>query len=717
MSRFTHTKNLRDTAVTVSALPPWQIKSPSLIPAGLTKEQFREWSANTSTNHVFYAPVVGVNSGLRISHDNPVALRHGFVADYDSDLLVPLSDQDLIAMVDASLLKKGIRPGWLCRTFSGKARLVWEFDKPVAGEPEVLAEKALENFITQAGVKRLLPGYDETSSKPNQYFELGTSWTDLQGAPVDSATLSTCIFDAAKRLTLSADSDIEIPIEAVADEIESRWPGQLVGDISWGTRVPLFWIPDGNPRIGAMIVTNGVVCYSDRAGKGFLTWREILGDAFVRAYESKQVESVLSSMYYDGAKYWVKVMNNRWVPRNKEDVMLHIRAAGFSNQLVKGQRLSPAETALKAVQDTRSIDGTAPFLFDTRETVEWHGEKFLNVSTRMPMSPAGGDGDPSRWPWMLDFLSGFLDSDPDITGDPMDFLLAWIQRMWKSARQGRMELGHLVILAGAANTGKSLFAQYILRQIMGGGTDASAYLLAAGGFNKQLAEVAVWNVDDGVSASNFQDHRKFSEMLKKTAANPEVNYHPKYRDSVVLPWRGRVVVTCNTDAASLDIIPQLDGTILDKIMLFRLTDRKPDFPDSIVLEKIIREELPHFLDWLDTWVPPIEVSGGSSRYGIRAHHHGELVRSAQEKSQAQNFADLVDMWAEQMIAAGNTEDWRGNPSQLMQALLDSNLKDLARSYSPQRAGTLLAQLKATGYSRILRHMTGAKRNIYVLQLN
>lgn len=719
MSSYTALKNHRTTSVWTLAAPPWQTAAPVGVPAGLTKELFRAWCEDLTTDHVFYAPVVGINPGMRITNDNPVARRFGFVADYDSDSLVPLTDQEIIDLVDVGLKKKGIRPQWLCRTFSGKARLVWEFEKPIAGEPVELMDKAVEAFIAEAGVKRLLPGYDATSAKGSQYFELGHSWTDLQGVQVPAATLAGCVFEAAKRMTLKADSDVEIPLEVVLAEIEDRWPGRLSGDISWGTRVPLFWIPDGIQRIGGMIVTNGVVCYSDRAGKSFLTWREVLGESFVKTYETKQIESVLDNIYYDGAKYWIKVSSDRWVPRNKEDAMLHIRAAGFSAQLAKGQRLSPAESVVKAVQDTRSIEGTAPFLFDPRETVEWQGETFLNISTRKPMAPAGGDGDISKWPWLFNFLQGFLDADPTIPTDPIDHLLAWIQRLWLSARIGRLELGHLVILAGESDTGKSLFAQFIMRQIMGGGTDAAGYLLAAGtGFNKQLAEVAVWNVDDGVSASNFADHKKFTEMLKKTAANPEVNYHPKYRDSVVLPWRGRVVVTCNTDASSLEILPQLDGTILDKIMLFHLSDRKPDFPESKVLEAMIKAELPHFLDWLLGWVPPPEVINGTARYRVTSYHHSELVRTSREKSPEQNFADLIELWADQKrTMEPGVREWRGNPTRLLQEMLNSDLQALARSYDPRRAGMMLSQLKAVGNPRIVNHQKGGKKNVYVLSLD
>ena len=56
-------------------------------------------------------------------------------------------------------------------------------------------------------------------------------------------------------------------MDVLESEIQKRFPNRWVGEFDIGSRGPLFWIDDGIDREGCQIVEDGVVCYSDRAGK------------------------------------------------------------------------------------------------------------------------------------------------------------------------------------------------------------------------------------------------------------------------------------------------------------------------------------------------------------------------------------------------------------------------------------------------------------------
>jgi hypothetical protein len=719
---WTYLKNHLEQVTAKSTTPPWQTLPPAGIPTGIDKKAFRAWCADPKTDHVFFSAAEGVNPGVRASAANPTHLMHGFVGDYDSDHLINMTDQQVLDEITKRTAGKGIMPNHLSRTFSNKIRLVWVFETPLPGDiPEAL-RKTIELFVKEAKANEMLEnGLDDTSKDPTQFFELGRGWLDLGHPPVPEAKLQALYFKAASTTVTQAEAVTSIPLGLVEDEINKQYPGAITGiTLSNAVRVPLFWLRDGDPARSAQVGENGIWAYSDR-DQGFHSWSKLLGAAFVKEFEEHQISSAVSTFYFDGERYWRKLPSGKWCHHKKEDAVMHIEAMGFSAKPDKTGK-SPVKQMLIHIQDHRRIDGVAPFLFSPEETVTHQGELYLNSSTRKPMDPAAGsDGDPATWPWLFDFLQGFLDVDPAIPTDPIDHLLAWIQRAWQTARTGRIELGHLVFLVGQADTGKTLFSQYVLRQIMGGGADASDFMLKGSGFNKQMAEVPIWNVDDGVSAANFNDHKKFSEMLKKTAANPELNYHPKYRDAVVMPWRGRVVITCNTDASSLQILPTLDGTIKDKLHLFRLTDRKPAFPPSAVLEATIKDELPHFLAWLDQWSPPADVIGGSARYGIKEYHHSEIIQVVREMSQEQNFKDIIERWVmqRQMIDPAFME-WTGKPSHLFHELTNTDGSDafnrlVQNKYTPERIGTLLKKLREQGDPMIGRYHNKAKRNIYTLQ--
>jgi len=718
---WSYLKNHLETVVTKSSTEPWNMTSPTGVPAGITKKKFREWCADSKTDHLFFSAAEAVNPGVRASGNNPTHRLHGFVGDYDSDHLIGLTDQEVLDEIKKRTGGKGILPNFMSRTFSNKIRLVWVFETPLPGDIPDALHKTIDLFVKEAKANEMLEnGLDATSKDPTQFFELGHGWTDLGNPVVPESKLQALYFKAAASTVTKAEAVVTIPLKDVEAEIGRQYPGALSGiTLSNAVRVPLFWLKDGNPALSAQVGENGIWSYSDR-DQGFHSWSTLLGAAFVKDYEERQISNAVSTFYFDSERYWRKLPDGKWRHHKKEDAIMHIENMGFSAKPDKAGK-SPVKQMLIHIQDHRRIDGAAPFLFNAAETVEHQGEFFLNTSTRKPMEPAmGSDGHPSRWPWLFDFLQGFLHRDPKIHTDPADHLLAWIQRAWQSARRGQMDLGHLIFLVGESNTGKTLFAQYIMRQIMGGGTDASDYMLAGTGFNKQMAEVAVWNVDDGMSASNVNDHKRFSEMLKKTAANPEIKYHPKYRDAMVMPWRGRVVITSNTDASSLQILPTLDGTIKDKLQLFLLSDRRPDFPESSVLEKIIRDELPHFLAWLDQWNPPAAVAGGKSRYGVVEYHHSEIIQVVREMSQEQNFKDIIERWMDQRIMMDPTfDEWVGKPSDLFHELTNMDDNDAFNrlvqvSYTPQRIGTLLKKLREQGDPMIKKYQNGMKRNLYTI---
>ena len=186
-------------------------------------------------------------------------------------------------------------------------------------------------------------------------------------------------------------------------------------------------------------------------------------------------------------------------------------------------------------------------------------------------------------------------------------------------------------------------------------------------FNRELAESAVWYVDDNTSAASLSEHRRFSEMIKKLTASPKMTVRAMYREPVDIERRGRVVVTTNTDADSLAVLPNLDGTILDKLMILKMSNTyKPWFRGKThrEIENIINKELPHALRWLaDEYTPPEHVlEGASGRFGMNTYHHPDIISMAKDLSADQRDWEMLQFWWK---LRSSDDPWEGNVSELM----------------------------------------------------
>jgi len=140
-----------------------------------------------------------------------------------------------------------------------------------------------------------------------------------------------------------------------------------------------------------------------------------------------------------------------------------------------------------------------------------------------------------------------------------------------------------------------------------------------------------------------------------------------YREPVDIERRGRVIMTTNTDADSLAILPNLDGTILDKLMIVKMNAahtpwfRRKGHKD---IDSIIDEELPHALEWLaNHYTPPDYVTeGASGRFGINTYHHPGIISMAKDLSAEQRDWEMIQFWWK---LRASDEPWQGNVSELM----------------------------------------------------
>lgn len=624
-----------------------------------TKADFRDWCSASDTDHVFYSMCTGDSPGTRISNDNPVNRVGGLVADYDAPV-----DWDMVINLIKAQCKEFV-PTYISKTQSGYIRLIWEFEEviPISQDMYDAFIRRLSNHI---GAERLFAGFDSSSYRAAQYFEIGTEWQKL-GQPLAKSVYRAVLMKAASDKPPQS-TETSIPIDVVEKEVHNKFPDRWEGDFVVGSRGPLFWIDDGIDREGCQVCEEGMVCYSDRAGKGFVSWKEIFGSKFIKDYETQKMGNLLDLYWFNGKSHFT-LLDGVIHTIPKDQLILELRQAGFSPRPRRGQSLSEVEAALVTIAQQNRINEIAPVVFSDERVVNYNSHKILNNANITPTEPAE-DGDPSMWPFLHKWLNQlFATNDGKET---IPYFYAWLQRFYSAVLNKNFAQGHALLLVGPTNKGKSLLSNRVISALVGGFADASDYLSGQTKFNKDLARVAAWVIDDTTSAASFQDQRRATELIKRSVANPRIEYHAKYVDAVSVPWTGRVIISLNMDANSLSVIPALDSSNRDKIMALRISNKATSkFPQNTDLESTIADELPYFARWLLDWQAPKEIMG-SSRFGVSSYIDQSIASAAYDNSSRSTVAELVEFFVKRAREYFTNPIWRGTLTEFQGSVHEFN---------------------------------------------
>ena len=656
--KYRYLKNHRASTVT-------SIEDPSTLsfskPSFSTKAEYRAWCAEASTDHCFYSMAEGDSPNGRISEDNPINKLYGFVADFDAPVDWPNIDNILKIRCDG-----GHMPTWRTRTQSGYIRLIWEFESVLPIAP-ALADSFMKRLSDGLKASMLLAGFDKTSLKSSQYFELGEDWTRI-GDSIPISFVRTVLLKAANDTAIRTE-DTSIPLDEVAAEVARRFPNRWKGDFVVGARGPLFWIDDGIDRDGCQVREDGVICYSDRAGTGFRSWASILSRQFVAKHEEKKLSSLLDQYWFNGKAYY-KLLNGGPVIIPKEQLVLELRKAGFCPKLKKNQTISEVEQAVLTISNDCRVEEVAPVVFSKERVVGFNGRKILN-NCRTTAVAFADNGDPANWPWIEAFITPFFAKSAE-GHETLPYFLAWFQRLYKAVLEYRLDQGQLMILLGPAGHGKTLLTNKIVGTSVGGFSDASDYLSGKTSFNRDLCGSAAWVVDDQTAAATYADQRKFVELTKRCVANPRLEYHAKYADAIPLPWSGRVMMSLNLDANSLAALPSLDSSNRDKIIALRINSgHRVKFGSNEFVESTINAELPFFLRWLYDWQPPIEVKD-ASRFGVKTYIDSFIEAAAYDNSSRSAIAEMVEFFAKKVRETVALTKWRGTLTEFTVVLHECN---------------------------------------------
>jgi hypothetical protein len=686
-------RNHVETTVTEQA-DPWNYELPEEIK---TKAQFVSYNKDPRTDHLYFSCSEGINPGIRISNQNPIHKCYGIIADYDC-----LTNDN---QIQENYKNLPYCPSIISRSFSGGVHAIWLFEEPVCVFNARVYETFAEKLKGKLKLSKFLPGLDERSlTNSSIYFESGSDWHVLED-PIPKLSLGFVygvLVESIKPVSFHSEGFPQIPFEILAKEVEDRFPGRWQGEFTLNARGCRFWDEDANAD-SAIVKPEGMICYTGEAK--FVPWVKIFGPQFVQEHTGDRIGNAIRNVFWDTKNYFeFNPLTGSYVMIQKEDLILHLRH-DYHLGTISGQGgMSEVHTALRKIQQMNHIDGFGPFVNRPMGITQFQGRRLLNTYKIRPAEPFEGEVVPERdCPWLHNFFQDFFDPYYQL-----DFFFAWLKIFYEGQLSYRATNGHVMFVAGDTGQGKTCLSNTILPALFGASEEANSFLTGETTFNKNLISVPLWTVDDSTMVvTNAKDRKaRWSAMLKKIAASREFECHGKFENPCRVEWMGRVMITCNLDPISIQIMPSLDISAEEKISALKVKTKGQQargFDQN--WKEIIPREIPYFARFLLNWQIPDHVKG-DPRYQIKPYMHKSLAEDSEVSSEASHITELLQIFVDEFFEMHEDKrEWSGTTMKLFSEMMRfEGTRAAAQRYGPESIGRKLTKLVTQGSPLIQRNM-------------
>ncbi len=665
------------------------------LPPFKDKDAYRAWCNNPDTKHCFWNFTEAMIPGKRANAANPPAFIHGIIGEFDAK-----------APTDVNL-PDDLPPAWICRTFSGHMRVVWPFAKPVAAEPPALLTAFYAVALRELKANKIAPGFEPgESSDPCKYFEAGSDWTPAGGSVIPESTLEGWLFKAADKVAWSSLVDCKVPIEKVRDECSARWPDKWPGGWSAfnvGSRGVRFW--DGGDAASVLVTEAGLVCFTGESS--FKSWGALLGADWLRRTNTDIIGSAVKDIHHDArsGKFWRQTSSAGWQGFNTDSTRDYLTKAGLSPRANKNESLTQVDQALLFIQDTKTVVYAGPVAGYPPGAITMCGNPIL--VNRGPVIPEPIAGE---CPTIMGLLTGMLGD-----GDQLNVFMGWCQAAFMSLRSGVHRPGQALAICGPKDCGKSLAQNHVITPLLGGRA-GKAFRYMSGGteFNADLIGCEHLMIEDDCGALDLRTRRALGGKIKDVSVNQVQSCHGKNKDAISVKPFWRLSITLNDEPENICVIPPLDDSLIDKIILLKAEPAailRPgvSLEERAELEATIHAEIPAFAAMLLSW--DVGEDWKSSRFGVRAYHHSDLLESLRALAPEDKLHEVIQVAGIFPIKKDLPEPWEGTDPELDQVLRGSNFADTVRRLLDWNNAlpTYLGRLEKRKPDLYRRHRTNAKR--------
>lgn len=377
---------------------------------------------------------------------------------------------------------------------------------------------------------------------------------------------------------------------------------------------------------------------------------------------SIQPSSEGTDSYFDAGRnmYWIRNQRGSWIALNETQFKRVLRQRGVSPKVPEGAYVSALDESLIDIQQRCDVH-YAGALAGYKSGVYDIGERRILV-TESPSLLEAKSGD---WQTLQAVISGLLG---DAQFDQAPYLYGWLKVAFETLRAGGRRPGQALVLAGVHGCGKSLL-QTLITGILGG-RSARPYQFMSGltPFNSDLFEAEHLVIEDEQASTDIRARRNFGAQLKNITVVDSQRCHAKNRVAITLTPFWRLSVTVNDEPENLMVLPPIDDSIEDKLIILRASRFEMPMPTATLQQRNVfwnrlESELPAFLDWLAQWAIPPELS--SERFGIMHFHHPEILQAIDNLAPEFRLLRLID---DELFDSSAAEQWEGTAEQLERRL-------------------------------------------------
>jgi hypothetical protein len=375
------------------------------------------------------------------------------------------------------------------------------------------------------------------------------------------------------------------------------------------------------------------------------------------------VQPVIPAAYFDPARggYWIKNSRGGWIIIPETALKRQLRPF-LRSKCNDDQVISPLDAHLNTLQTEFDVAFAGPLAGAHIGLVEHDGRRLLITESPRIMA-----GVPGEWPVFARVLENLL---LDEVCDQRPFFYGWMKVARESLVARVRRPGQVLCLAGPHDCGKSLVQNLITPLLGNRAAKPYGWMTGATDFNAELFGAEHLIVEDEAASTDIRARRAFGAKLKEITVNDIQKCHAKNRQALNLSPFWRTTVTVNNEPENLMVLPPLDESIEDKIILLRANKRSmpmstATFPERQAFMATLLAELPAFCAFLDAWQIPSELV--SQRFGVTHYHHPDLLRAIDDLAPETRLWQLIET---EVLA--DREIWTGTAEELERALTGSN---------------------------------------------
>lgn len=345
-------------------------------------------------------------------------------------------------------------------------------------------------------------------------------------------------------------------------------------------------------------------------------------------------------IYYDAPhrQYWLKDEENAWYQANEAAAIQELDGIGYSAKPEKGKKYSEADIKLAELRKTNHITYAGAVAGNKAGVLSTDAGRVLITRGPRLATPVKGD-----WSAIWQLGTRLLGEKQFV------YMLGWCQ----NAVRGVMGLGEevkpgqLLVLAGPAGCGKSFWQNRVITPLLGGRCAKPVqFMSGTTTFNSDLIASEHLMLEDESFKTDLKSRRGFSAAIKNFTVNPTQRAHGKGQNAVSVPSRHWLSMSLNDEPENLAVLPPLEQSINDKLMLFKceqaINNEWPgDKTACTELQKTVLTQIPAFMFHLvfEYDVPKVLEN---TRYGIDRYHHPEIVERINCQSPEAQLEYLID---------------------------------------------------------------------------